>query len=188
MARIEEKSTKVKNVASKVLLWVAVGFLTAVLIASIVIFILWIVGRNKEEEVKPFVEIYTTAETIKFEDLGKMLDNDEYSELIDKHGKIYVYIYSADEHVEDETTTTAEKLQSEVTKVVDAYNAVKESDTSVAFYIINITHEDNEGSALLSQYATSTLLVFGDEETKTFTSYKDILSGLRAAQNELKPE
>jgi uncharacterized membrane protein YukC len=43
MARIEEKSTKVKNVASKVLLWVAVGFLTAVLIASIVIFILWII-------------------------------------------------------------------------------------------------------------------------------------------------
>ena len=188
MARIEEKSTKIKSVTSKVLLWVAVGFLTAVLIASIVILVLWLVDRNKEEEEKPFVEIYTTAEKITFDELGKMLDNDEYSELIDKHGKIYVYIYSADDHADDETETLPEKLQAEVNKVVDAYNAVKESNSSVAFYIINTTHEDNESSSLLSQYTSGTLLVFGDEETKTLTTYSTILSGLREARNELKPE
>lgn len=117
-----------------------------------------------------------------------MLDDNQVSETLDNHGKIYVYVYSADDHVEDDTTTTAEKLQSTVVKCVDAYNAVKETNSNVAFYVINITHEDNLDSSLLSQYASSTLLVFGGEKTETLTSYNTILAGLRAAINELQPE
>lgn len=189
MARIEEKSTKVKSITSKVLLWVAVGFLAAVLIASIVILILWLVDKNKEEEETPFVEIYQTAETITFDELELMLSNDDYSDLIDKHQIIYVYIYSSNEHNDsDETTTTAEKLQTEVSKTVDAYNDIKATDSSIAFYIINITHEDNKESSLLSQYGSgSYLLKFGDEDTKTLTTYSTILAGLREARNELTP-
>ena len=187
MARIEAKSTKAKNILNKVLLWCAVGFLAAVLIASIVIVVLWIVGNNEDDD-KEFVEIYETAETITFDDLALMLDNDEHSELIDKHGTIYVYIYSPEEHnADDDTDTTAERLHAKVTECVDAYNAIKDTNSSVAFYIINTTHEDNESSSLLSTYSTTTLLVFG-EETKTSTSYKDILAGLRAACNELVAE
>jgi flagellar basal body-associated protein FliL len=68
MARIEEKSKKTKNLLNKVLLWVAVGFLSAVLVASIVIFVLWIVGNNNDED-NEFVENCKVKFEICVEDL-----------------------------------------------------------------------------------------------------------------------
>lgn len=187
MARIEEKSTKAKSIASKVLLWVAVGFLAAVLVASIVILILWLVNKDKEEEETPFVEIYETAELITFDDLEEIKDNDIYSEYVEKYETIYVYIYSSNDHKDDETTTTAEKLHDNVLKNIDAFKETTER--SVAFLIINVAHEDNKESSLASQYgAGPQLVVFGDEETKTYTAYKDILAGLREARNTLPAE
>ena len=186
MARIEEKSTKAKSIASKVLLWASVGFLAAVLVAAIVILILWIVDKNKEDEENEFVEIYTTAEIITLDDLDLMLDNDQFSPIIDKHGKIYVYIYSSTDHnSEDDTETAAEKHQANVNKCVEKYNALKATDNSVAFYVINVAHEDNEDSSLLSQYSSGvTLLVFDEEGNKTVSN---VYSGLNDAINDLTP-
>ena len=56
------------------------------------------------------------------------------------------------------------------------------------FMSINTAHEDNEDSSLLSSYASGTLLVFGSEETKTLTTYSSVVSGLKQARTELKPE
>lgn len=138
MARIEQKSVKSKNLVNKILLWCAVGFLAAVLVASIVILILWLVG-DKEEE-KEFVEKFETAEIITFEELELMLNDEEYSELIDKNTNVYVYVYTPDY----EANETASKLHDKVLETVNAYNEVKdENGNEYAFFVVNVTAEEN---------------------------------------------
>ena len=191
MARIEEKSTKTKNVVNKVLLWCAVGFLAAVLVASIVILVLWLVGKDDEKE-NEFVEKFETAETITFAELELMLDPDQTSELLDGMAGVYVYVYSPDY----EAYTTADSLHDKVLETVNAYNNVKgNDDNTYAFYVINVTHEDNveylaeNSSSFVSGLGTSYpyLLEFEDKQT-TVTGYKNINAALKDIINNLTPE
>jgi hypothetical protein len=184
MARIEQKSVKSKNLVNKILLWCAVGFLAAVLVASIVILILWLVG-DKEEETE-FVEKFESAEIITFEELEEMLDEEgKYSELLEKNQNVYVYVYTPDY----EANETASKLHDKVLETVNAYNEVKDaSGNEYAFFVINVTAEENVEyleenassfvSGLGTEYPYLVEFEIGEDDNKV-TGYNNILRALK---------
>lgn len=190
MARIEEKSKNSKKLLGKTLTWIAVGFLAAVLVASIVILVLWLVGKDDENN-NEFVEKFETAEIITFAELELMLDNDQTSELLDGKAGVYVYVYTPDY----EANEVASNLHDKVLEAVNAYNEVKAGESEYAFYVINVTDEDNidyiseNPSSFVSGLGTSyPYLVKFEEEQKTVTGYNKINAALKDIINNLTPE
>ena len=181
MARIEEKSLKDNKLVNKILLWAAVGFLAAVLVASIVILVLWLVGKNDDED--EFVEKFETAQVITFEQLELMLDDSLHSTLLANKEAVYVYVYNPDY----EAYPTADFVHDKVLETVEAYNAVKANESnSYAFYIVNVTDERNveylseNPSSYVSGLGTSyPYLVRFEEEQSTLTDKNAINAELK---------
>ena len=192
MARIEVKKEKLSSV---IWTWIVVGVLSAVVITGLVLGIIYLVELGNEEEEKTFEEQYPTATLITYEDLNQILEAGEKSKY---HvlGNIYVLVYSPDY----ESFPNGKKITDYVNNAITAYNAAVEADEAGekvynAFYVLNVTSEDNEGHSI-SEYANLSslstnypyLLVISAEngeyeivEDGIVTSYKDINNTLHFA-------
>ena len=156
MARFEEKEKVFKNhpKLEKALFWSLVGLFSLIAIAAIVIIVLMIIGpqdKDEEEEIT-YEETYKNAELITFEDLENILDKDVDSELSDGCNTIYVYVYSPNyDKTENDVLINEDELDSVRTQVnacIDAYG--KEVKNNSAFFVINVTTEDNKDSNFLA--------------------------------------
>lgn len=192
MARIEEKSIDKKEVVNKVVIGLVITFLSLIVITSIVILILWLVGKNEDDA--NFEEKFPTANLISFEDLNLILDNDEHSELLEGKQEIFIYIYSPDYEENDEESVAA-GVHEYVESCASAY---KDFDGEFSFYVVNVTEEENkeylsENPNFLSSYGLDIeypfLLVCGplaDGAEKPLTEVAEINNMLQYAINQTK--
>ena len=137
MARIEEKSKE--KLSSVIWTWIIVGVLSAVVITGIVLGIIYLVNLNNGDETdKEYVELYPDANLISWEDLDASLEPGVRHDLHPDGSVYYVYIYSP------------------ATEIKDSDKAIIEAASgNDAFYILNITAEDNEEYVLAnSNYLT----------------------------------
>ena len=187
MARIEAK--RKEKLSSIIWTWIVIGVLSAVVITGLVLGIIYLVETSKSDEEATFEEQYPNAKLISYEELNGILEAGHQSEL-HVAGNIYVLVYSPDY----ETYENGKKISSYVNDVVAACdkNGTKGFD---AFYVVNVTAEENKDSSItdysnLSSLSTNYpyLLVINAEngeyeivEDGIITYYKDIINTLHFA-------
>ena len=140
MARAEERNTNSnKKTIKLVLSWTAIGVLIAVAVTLLTILIVYLVKKNKpDDEEKTFDETYPTAELIDLSDLALLVDNNANSGDL-YAATVYVYVYSPD--YETYPMGNEQDIKDRVNECIDAYS---ERDDACAFYVVNVTTEDNK--------------------------------------------